>query len=154
MDSTLGTLYSILKSSHSGWRWVVLVLIVVAVVKMHMGWKGKKEFSAGDKKLALFAMIAFHLQFLFGWILYFVSPKVAFIEGMMKDSMLRFFSVEHALMMTLAMVVITVGYSKSKKKSDSTAKFKTLAIFYTIALALILVSIPWPFRTALGAQWF
>jgi len=148
------TFYKILQSSHSGWRWIVLLLLVAAVVKMHMGWKGKKEFSGGDKKLAMFAMIAFHIQFLFGWILYFVSPKVMFVDGMMKDAMLRFYAVEHSLMMTLAMVVITIGYSKSKRKTDSTAKFKTLAIFYTIALALILVAIPWPFRTALGGGWF
>lgn len=144
---------NILVKSHSGWRWIVLLLLLAAIVKMHLGWKGKKTFTGGDKKLALFAMVAFHIQFLFGWILYFMSTKVNFGEGWMKNDMFRFFGMEHTLMMTLAMVVITIGYSKSKKKETDLLKFKTLAIYYTIALAMILVMIPWPFRTALGGHW-
>ena len=112
----MDTLTKILISSHSGWRWIVLLLLIAAVVKMHLGWKGKKVFSKGDKKLGLFTMVAFHLQFLFGWILFFLSPKVSFSEGMMSNTLHRFFSIEHSLMMTLAMIFITIGYSKSKKK--------------------------------------
>lgn len=143
----------ILSKAHSGWRWIVLVLLVAAIVKMHMGWKGKKAFTTGDKKLALLAMIAFHIQFLFGWILYFLSGKVQFIEGWMKNEVFRFYGMEHVLMMTIAMVLITMGYSKSKKKDSDVAKFKVIAVFYTIAFVLILASIPWPFRAALGGSW-
>lgn len=114
----------------------------------------QKEFTAGSKKLALFAMVAFHIQFLFGWILYFVSEKVQFVPGMMKVESLRFFSVEHSLMMTMAMIFITMGYAKSKRKETDVLKFRTVAIFYTIALLLVLVAIPWPFREALGGKWF
>lgn len=148
------TFSNILISAHSGWRWIVLVLLIAAVVKMHMGWKGNKVFTKGDYKLALFAMIAYHIQFLFGLLLYFVSPKVVFIEGMMKNSMLRFFALEHLVMMLIAMVLITMGHVKAKKKDNDKAKFKTVAIFYTVALIVILAAIPWPFREALGGKWF
>lgn len=147
-------LYTIFQSAHSGLRWVVLILLLLAVVKMHLGWKGKKVFTGGDKKIALFAMIAYHTQFLLGLILYFISPKVQFFSGMMKDTFSRFYAVEHITMMVIAMILITVGYSKSKKRADDTAKFKVIAIFYTIALVVVLASIPWPFRTALGGGWF
>lgn len=150
----MDTFSKILISSHSGWRWIVLVLLITAVVKAHIGWKKNKPFTPGEKKIALFAMIAFHIQFLFGWILYFVSPKVQFMAETMSTKILRFFTVEHSLIMTIAMVVITIGHSKSKKKTDDTQKFRMIAIFYTIALALILAGIPWPFRTELGAGWF
>lgn len=143
----------ILSKAHSGWRWIVLLLLVAAIVKMHMGWKGKKSFTTGDKKLALFAMIAFHIQFLFGWILYFLSGKVHFGEGWMKNEVFRFYGMEHVLMMTIAMILITMGYSKSKKKDTDVAKYKVVAVFYTIAFVLILASIPWPFRAALGGSW-
>jgi hypothetical protein len=143
----------ILSKAHSGWRWIVLLLLVAAIVKMHMGWKGKKSFTTGDKKLALFAMIAFHIQFLFGWILYFLSGKVQFVEGWMKNEVFRFYGMEHLLMMTIAMILITMGYSKSKKKDTDVAKYKVVAVFYTIAFVLILASIPWPFRAALGGSW-
>jgi NADH:ubiquinone oxidoreductase subunit 2 (subunit N) len=121
---------------------------------MHACLRGNKAFSKGDRKLALFAMIAYHLQFLFGIILYFASAKVVFVEGMMKNSVLRFFALEHGLMMVIAFVLITMGFSKAKKKDNDKAKFKTLAIFYTIALVVILAAIPWPFREALGGKWF
>lgn len=78
---------NILIPAHSGWRWIVLILLIAAVVKMNIGWKGKKNFTAGDKKLAMFAMIAYHIQFLVGWILYIVSSKVKFFDGMMADKM-------------------------------------------------------------------
>ena len=61
----------------------------------------------------------------------------------MKDAMLRLFAVEHPLIMIIAVVLITIGYSKHKKKEEAKAKFKTLSIFYTIALLLILSRIPW-----------
>jgi hypothetical protein len=151
------TFKSILISSHSGWRWIVLLLLLAAVVKMHMGWKGKKTFVEGDRKLVLFAMIAFHLQFLFGWILYFISDRVIFSDKTMGESILRFFALEHVLMMTIAMVLITIGHSKAKKKKDDTAKFKVIAVFYTIALIVILAAIPWPFREMFanaGIGWY
>ncbi len=149
----MDTFYYLALHAHSGWRWVVLILLLTAIVKTHMGWKKKKEFTSGDKKLGLFAMMAFHLQFLGGLVLYFISPKVQFVEGMMANSMLRFFGLEHLLMMAIAMALITIGYSKSKKAKDDVGKFKSQAIFYTIALVVVLASIPWPFR-ALGANWF
>jgi hypothetical protein len=147
-------LTSILIRTHSGWRWVVLILLLVAIFKAFSGWKSKRDFTAGDKKIAMFAMIAFHLQWTFGLILYFLSSKVQFVPGMMKITALRFYSIEHIFGMTIAMILLTIGYSKSKKLAESEKKFKKIFWFYFISLLIILATIPWPFRTALGGQWF
>lgn len=147
-------LTSILVHAHSGWRWVVLILLLAAIFKSFSGWRSKKEFTAGDKKINLFAMIAFHLQVTFGLILYFLSGKVMFVAGMMKVQVLRFYAIEHIFGMLIAMVLITIGYSKSKRITDSTKKFKTLFWFYFITLLIVLATIPWPFREALGGKWF
>jgi hypothetical protein len=45
--------------------------------------------------------------------------------------------------MIIAVALVTIGYSKHKKKLVSKPKFKMLAIFYSIALALVLYMIPW-----------
>jgi membrane protein DedA with SNARE-associated domain len=71
----------------------------------------------------------------------------------MKDTVLRFYLVEHIALMLVAIILITVGYVKAKKKSDPVKKNRTILIYYAIGLILILVSIPWPFR-GLGAGWF
>ncbi len=74
--------------------------------------------------------------------LYFLSPKVVFSELTMKISAIRFLTVEHPLMMIVAIVLITIGYSKAKK-SQVSEKHKTIVIYYGIALALIIAAIPW-----------
>lgn len=140
--------------AHSGLRWVVLILLLAAIFKSFKGYTGKKEYTAGDKKIYLFALISFHIQYLIGFILYFTSPKVAFMEGFMKSPTLRFFAVEHIFGMTLAMVLITVGYSKSKKLAESAGKHRKIFVFYLLTLLAVLATIPWPFLTYLGANWF
>jgi len=148
-------LYYVGQHAHAGWRWIVLILLIFAVVKMNIGWKKKgQEFTEKDRKLALFTMIAFHIQVLVGFVLFFISPKVQFISGMMGNKLLRFFTVEHSVMMLIAMALITIGHAKSKKKENATEKFKAIAVFYTIAFVIILAAIPWPFREALGGKWF
>lgn len=146
--------------AHSGLRYVVLVLILLAIFKGFSGMKGNKKFTIGDGKVALFAMISCHIQLLIGLILYFTTGGrdgngwYQFIEGTMKNTYARFYSVEHILMMVIAIALITVGHSKSKKADGDKAKFKKIAVFYTIGLVIILASIPWPFRANLLAGWF
>ncbi|AFC25669.1 Eukaryotic cytochrome b561 [Saprospira grandis] len=144
-----------LQHAHSGLRWLVLIFLLLAIVTSFQKWRAnKQEYLNSDKKLPLFALIFTHTQFLIGLILYFMSPKVQFVEGMMKDTYLRFYAVEHISMMVLAVVAITIGYSRAKRLDDAPARYKTQFMFYLIGLVLMLAGIPWPFREALGAGWF
>ena len=59
---------------HSGWAYLALLLLVFAVVNSLMGMSSKREFTAKDRKIALFGLIGAHIQLLVGLILYFVSP--------------------------------------------------------------------------------
>ena len=137
-------------SAHSGLRYVVLILLLAAIFRAFT----KKTYTAGARKLNLFALIATHTQIMIGLVLYFTSEKVRFVSDMMSDTFSRFFAVEHIFGMILAAVFITIGYSKSKKAETPEAKNKKIALFYTLALILILASIPWPFREVLGGKWF
>lgn len=144
----------ILISAHSGLRWVALILLVMAIINA-----GRKQSSGkyekSDKMLNPFAMIILHVQLLIGLGLYFFSGKVNFSSGWMKSSMFRFFGMEHLLLMLIAIAVVTMGRSKAEKKLKGTRdKHRKIMISYTIGLILILISIPWPFREALGAGWF
>ena len=145
-------MYNGLVHAHSGLRWIVLILLLAAIFNA-FSKKNSGSYSEGDRKLALFAMISTHVQFLIGIILYFISPLVVFAGESMKNTVLRFYLVEHILLMLIAIALITVGHSKSKKATDAAAKFKAISVFYLIALILILAAIPWPFRIE-GAGWF
>lgn len=146
-------MYNGLLHAHSGLRWIVLVLLIWALGKAISGWKTQRAYKNSDRLSALFALIFTHIQLLIGLVLYFISPKVAFVDGMMQNSMTRFFTVEHLVLMIVAIALITVGFSTAKRATDAVAKHKKIAIYYGIGLLLILISIPWPFRE-LGAGWF
>ncbi|TRX48584.1 cytochrome B [Fulvivirga sp. M361] len=143
----------ILKHAHSGLRWLVLASLLFAIFNALGKTNGSTPFTEKDKKLGLFALIFTHTQFLIGLVLYSISPKVVFSGASMKDSVLRFFLVEHILIMLIAVVLITIGYSKSKKAQDNGKKFKLVLIFYLIGLVIMLAGIPWPFQNY-GTSWF
>ena len=108
-----------------------------------MGVVSKKLFTDKDLRISLFALILSHMQLLIGLILYFVSPKGSAMLGEMKDSAMRLTSLEHPLINIIALVLITIGWSKHKKEESNNGKFKKIAIFYTIGFLLILSRIPW-----------
>lgn len=145
-------MYNGLLHAHSGLRWVALILLIYSVFNAYSK-KKSGDFTDGDRKLTLFTLISAHIQGLLGLVLYFISPKVSFAEGFMKDSVMRFYAMEHILLMLIALVLITIGYSKVKKSTESSDKFKRILVFFGIALLLIIAAIPWPFRD-LGAGWF
>ena len=145
-------MYQFLLHAHSGWRWVVLITILIAIFHGLINWRGGREFKFKDRKPALFALIASHIQIVIGLVLYFISPKVLFGSETMSNSIIRFFTVEHILTMVIGVVLITIGFSKAKKLLDTNKAFKTIFIYYLIGLILILIRTPWPFQDY-GAGW-
>lgn len=131
---------------HSYLAYVALALLVVAAFNAILGLTSKKFFTDKDLRISLFTMIVCHIQLLVGLIVYFVSEKgfQAFaIEGAMKNSELRLTMLEHPLVNIIALVLITMGWSKHKKEESNNGKFKKIAIFYTLGLILILSRLPW-----------
>lgn len=142
---------SILTHAHSGLRWVAIILLLLAIINAFTS----KTFEKKHKMINLFTMITLHTQLIIGLVQYFItSGKVKFFDGWMKEAAFRFYGMEHLMGMLIAIVLITVGYSKSKRGTTDTEKFKPIKLFYLIGFILIMASIPWPFRTALGGSWF
>lgn len=140
--------YNILLHAHSGLRWLVLIALIAALFQTfsRRGTSG----SIMETKSVLFTFILTHLQLLVGLILYFISPKVVFGADTMSNSLFRFFTVEHALGMLIAIILITMGYTRAKKAE---LPFNKAFNYYIAAFIIMLISIPWPFRE-LGAGWF
>lgn len=132
---------------HSTLRWAILIILIVAIVKHFSGKSNGASYSASDKRMALIALILCHLQVVIGFVLYFSRGWSNFGEDTMKNAIQRFWSVEHMAGMLIAVVLITIGYSKAKRAVEDRAKFGKIATFYLIGLILILASIPWPFRS-------
>ncbi|HMJ70065.1 MAG TPA: hypothetical protein VK508_14265 [Cyclobacteriaceae bacterium] len=127
---------------HSLFRYFVLIMLVVLIVKSLMGWMNKSEFTSGDNKVSLFTLIATHTQFLLGLILYFfVSPFVKFGPDTMSDKSTRYWTVEHIVMMIIAIALITAARNTMKKLPDGPSKHKRLFIFNLIAVIIVIVGI-------------
>lgn len=139
---------------HSLLAWTLLVLLLVSIFAAIA--KSTREGSFGNpvKLLFLVTMILAHLQVVLGIVLYFSSPKVVFSELTMSEALFRFFTVEHPLLMIIAAVLVTVGYSRAKKSAASKKAFRSIYIYYLIGLALILLRFPWKYLTAIGSGWF
>ncbi|MDX1327980.1 MAG: hypothetical protein R3299_09750 [Arenibacter sp.] len=144
-------MYEALLNTHSYLAYVALAVLFLAVANAILGWTGNKDFTlTKDFRISLFAMILAHLQLLVGLILFFVSPKglnaiqTLGMGGM--NSAARLVAVEHPFINIIALVLITIGWSRHKKLLEAKRKFKTITIFYGLGLLLILSRIPW-------AQW-
>ena len=136
-----------MKNVHSYWAYLVLAILIFAAVNAVIGFSKKKKFTDKDLRIGLFALIVSHIQLLIGLVWYFMSPwfnaLITDSGAVMKEKSLRLLAVEHPVMMILAIVFITIGWSKHKNKTTDSAKFKTFAIFYGIGLLLMLSKIPW-----------
>ena len=141
-------MYQGLLHAHNGFRWLVLIALVFAVLLAASGLVSKRIWSRTDNLSGLILVMIMDIQFLVGIVLYaFVSPitKAAFADfgAAMKNSDLRFYAVEHILLMIVALALVHIGRAKSKKNVAPLKKYRAATIFYGLALVLVLAAIPW-----------
>jgi uncharacterized membrane protein len=134
-------MYTGLLHTHSLLRYFILIGLVVVIVKALIGLINKQPYGKWDNKLGLYLFIFTHMQLLIGLVLYFVSPFVKFGGTTMSDKTTRYWTVEHAFAMLVAVVLITLARSTSKRMTNDQAKHKRMAIFNFVALAVIIAVI-------------
>jgi hypothetical protein len=141
-------MYPILLGLHNIARWAALILGIVVTVQAFSGWFGKREWSVRDRKLGAYFGMTMDIQLLLGLLLFIVfSPitRSAFQDfgAAMQVSDVAFFLVEHPFAMLLAVVFAHVGSIQARKAPDSPARFKRAAIWYTLAVLLMILGMPW-----------
>lgn len=146
---------------HNLLRWVVLILLLVAIYKSFTAGK-TKPFTQSDNKIGLFLMIACDIMLLIGLYQWFTGPwGLKMIQGaeggmseVMKNKFNRFWAVEHFAGMLIAIILVHIGRAYGKKNIPDMVKHKRTLLFFGLALLIILISIPWPFREGIGRPWF
>lgn len=152
-------MYEALLHIHSVLRWVVLIFVLASIARGFMGWGGKQAFGKQDFVIRLVALVSCHIQFVLGMVLYWaLSPSVALFlaepGAAMADPVLRFWGLEHAVMMLVAIVLVTIGYSKGKRAATDQKRFRLQAIFFGIGLLIMVMGIAWPFGKLGIGHWF
>jgi hypothetical protein len=142
---------------HNVLRWVALLTVLWVVVRALRGVMGRSQYTLADKSTALFATIAVDLQLLAGLTLYFVSPNVKSamqdFGAAMKNKELRYFALEHALLMLIAIACVHVGKVMTKKATSDAARHRRALVWFGIALVLMALRTPWPFASV-ARPWF
>jgi hypothetical protein len=140
-------------------RWIVLLLLLIAIFNSLVA--GSRPFIRTDARTGLFLIIITDFMILVGIYQWFAGPwgyqqiQTRGMGEVMKDSTARFFAVEHFAGMILAAILIHIGKTQGRKHIPDKAKHRRTVIFYTLALLIILVSIPWPFREiGAGRGWY
>ena len=132
---------------HSTLAYGVLAVLVLAIINAFLGLSAKRNFTSKDRSISLIALIFSHIQLLVGIVLWVESPIGKAGLSQMSNSVMRLTALEHPLINIIAIVLITIGWSKHKKEESNNGKFKKIALFYTLGLILILARLPW-------ANWF
>jgi hypothetical protein len=153
-------MYNGLLILHGALRWIILVLLIVDMARSYAGMKTPgRIFTGGDRRLGLLLTISAHTTLLVGLYLWGFGPwGLANIRNLgfgpvMKDNTYRFWAVEHFFGMLVAIVLITIAGGSGKKNISDKAKFKRTFWLLLVALVIILVTIPWPFRTGIARPW-
>jgi len=145
-------LYGGLLGLHSLLRWAMIIFLFINIIRLNV--EADQPFDKVDKAWSLRLLITTHLNLLAAIYLYFFGPNGIQImdteKYTMKDVMeranLRFWLIEHPIMMLTSIILITITHSYSKKDVLPGKKHRTMSILYIITLVIILAAVPWPFR--------
>lgn len=151
-------MYSILLSLHSVFRWLVIASLLIAISKSIMGLRKQKNFTPFDNAVRHWTATIAHIQMVIGISLYFISPIIDYFLSNYSESVhnkeIRFFGLEHSTMMLSAITLISIGSIKGKRKTTDSDKFKTIAIWFSLALLIILLMVPWSFSPLANRPYF
>ena len=122
-----------LLQAHSGWRYIVILVIVLALLKLLIGLMTKQRWTRLDQILGAATPIVIDIQWLLGIILWVVEQRWT------GGDPLR--SWEHPTIMTLALIVAHVGWSRAKRAPNDRAKFQFAFVGFLIAALLIALGV-------------
>jgi hypothetical protein len=152
-------MYDAALHAHSWLRWLVLLLGLVAVARAFMGRSSGRPWVAADDVVASSFIGLLDLQLLIGLVMYFALSPIT-TAGMrdmgaaMANTGLRFWAVEHPFGMLVGIALAHIGRSRIRKTADAVRRHRTALIFFTLALIVIVISIPWPGRAIVGRPMF
>lgn len=142
-------MYTTVLLLHSWNRWIVLLLGIVAVVGAFANISRRAPWSQGNDRAALFFMIFADIQLLLGVSLFAITPWLHMFASApgsaMGNETVRYWTMEHGFGMIVAIAFAHVGRVSIRRKTDPLAKNRSAAIWLTLAVVIMLLTLPWPF---------
>ena len=141
-------MYPVVLGMHNLLRWAIIGAGLWAVVLVWRGWLGRSPWTGREALAARLFTGLLDLQLAVGVLLYAVfSPltRQAFrnMGAAMRDAPVRYFLVEHVVMMLAAIVAAHVGMVLVRRATSDAQRYQRAAIWLGIALAAVIGFVPW-----------
>ncbi|AIZ42454.1 hypothetical protein [Cellulophaga baltica] len=151
-------MYSTALTLHSIFRWLVLLSLCYSIFQAYKGYKSKNKFSSWDNHVRHWTATIAHIQLTLGILVYTKSPIIKYyfsdFKNLISDWDLTFFGLFHFILMITAIVIITIGSAKAKRRNTDLGKYRTMLVYFSIALIIIFIAIPWPFSPLANRPYF
>ena len=151
-------MYPILLLLHNFMRWLVLASLLFSIYRACRGAVSKIPFTKTDNAARHWTATITHIQLLIGMVLYFQSPVIHYFRASTRHAFrhpdITFFGLIHSSLMLIAIVLVTIGSARAKRQQTDSAKYKTILTWYSVALLIILLVIPWPFSPFANRPYF
>ncbi|MCW1962138.1 hypothetical protein [Chryseobacterium viscerum] len=151
-------MYQTLTFLHSQTRWLVLISLMYAIYRSYKGYSSDRKFTGTDNSVRHWTATIAHVQLIIGMIFYFKSPVIQYFWKNFNEAKESFehlfFGLIHISLMITAVVMITIGSALAKRKFSDKDKFKTMGIWFSVALIIIFIAIPWPFSPLANRPYF
>ena len=139
--------YSTLLFAHNLLRWFVLLAGIAVLIGCLIGILHKRPFKPAGRVLGLIYVSLLDLQVLCGILLSVASPLVCAFwshPGVgMKSHELRYFAIEHASIMIIALALAHVGAVRSRRATIALHAYTNALFCYAASLVVMLAGIPW-----------
>lgn len=143
-------MYEPILIAHSWLRWIILLLVALVVASALARRAPGASGRTPAERFSIFAIIALDIQLLLGLLLYiFLTPHMANLlnsgSAIMKNKVLRFWSVEHIFGMIVVIVLAHIGRVKIRKAASWELKNKCALAWFGVVLLILLITMPWSF---------
>ncbi len=129
--------------THTAVSFVFFLLTIIIVVKSVIGITKKKHYSKLDKNTTILCLVSLYIQFVLGFAIYFldnmdINEKSDIIN---LNSFIRFWTVEHIILMLFAMIIAQIGQIIISKTNNSRAKFKKRLLYFSTVFVFVIFSL-------------
>ncbi|ACU61237.1 hypothetical protein [Chitinophaga pinensis] len=149
-------MYFVLLVLHSLLRWLMLGSLCYAIYTAWRGVSQRLPFTERANAIRNWTTTISHIQLVIGMTIYMLSPLVNMkITGMQVAPFgdYTFFRYVHISLMILVIVLITIGSARAKRIAGDQEKYQVILRWFLMALAVLLIAIPWPFSPLAQRPW-
>lgn len=119
-------MYPMLVHAHSGWRYLVLLLLGVTLLVLIAGWWRARPWGAAPKRLLLIATILLDIQVTLGVAMFLIQ----------KAWQIPLF-LEHTVTMLLGLALAHVASVRARKADDDATRYRQATLWLLAATVLI-----------------